>query len=140
MAAAVEKARPPLVRKSRRIVASVALLVLEGFLLPSAWFRWFPFDQHKGWTVLIAIASVGVAILLMFLWFLAALVFRLRFQFSILSLLLLMVVVAIPFSWLAAEMRAGEATAGGGRGRSRRPVGRVSYDYGMRFDVAIGIL
>ena len=30
------------------------LLAVEGFLLLSAWFRWFAFNQHKGWTVLIA--------------------------------------------------------------------------------------
>ena len=84
----------------------VLMLALEGFLLLSAWFRWFPFNQHKGWTVLICIASVGAALLLMFLWFLAALVFRWRFQFSILALLLLVVVVAIPCSWLATEMKA----------------------------------
>ncbi len=84
----------------------VALLALEGFLLLSAWFRWFPFNQHKGWTVLIAIATVGVALLLMLLSFLAALVFRLWFQFSILALLLLVVVVAVPCSWLATEMKA----------------------------------
>ena len=62
---------------SRRIAASLALLALEGFLLLSAWFRWFPFNQHKGWTVLIAWRASGAALLLMFLWFLAALVFRL---------------------------------------------------------------
>ena len=54
----------------------VALLALEGFLLLSVWFRWFPFNQHKGWRCSITMASVGVALLLMFLWFLAALVFR----------------------------------------------------------------
>ena len=64
----------------------LGLLALEGFLLLSAWFRWFPFNQHKGWTVLICLATVGAALVLMFLWFLAALVFRLRFQFSILAL------------------------------------------------------
>ena len=36
----------------------VALLALEGFLLLSAWFRWFAFNQHKGWTVLICLATV----------------------------------------------------------------------------------
>ena len=83
----------------------VALLALEGLLLLSAWFRWFPFNQHKGYTVLITIASVGLALLLMLLWFLAALVFRWQFQFSILSLLLLVVVVAAPCSWLATAMK-----------------------------------
>ena len=105
MAAAPEQAR----RRWFRITPDrcvLGLLALEGFLLLSAWFRWFPFNQHKGWTVLIAIAAVGAALLLMFLWFLAALVFRWRFQFSILSLLLLVVVVAVPCSWLATEMKA----------------------------------
>ena len=75
----------------------VALLALEGFLLLSAWFRWFSFNQHKGWTVLIAVGTVGVFFVLMFGWFVLALVFRLRFQFSILSLLVLVVAVALPF-------------------------------------------
>ena len=83
--------------------AVVAILALEGLLLLSAWFRWFPFNQHKGWSVLVCLAAVGVAFVLIFLWFLAALVFRWRFQFGILSLLLLVVVVAVPFSWLAVE-------------------------------------
>ena len=98
MAAVAEKTR----RRWIRITPDrcvVALLALEGFLLLSAWFRWFPFNQHKGSTVLITIASVGVILLLMFLWFLAALVFRWRFQFSILALLVLTLVVAVPFSW-----------------------------------------
>jgi hypothetical protein len=81
------------------------LLVLEGLLLLSEHFRWFAFNQHKGWTVLIVVASVGVAMLLMLLWFAAALLFRCRFQFSIRSLLVLTVAVAIACSWLAVEMR-----------------------------------
>ena len=92
----------------------LGLLAVEGFLLLSEHFQWFAFNRHKGWTVLIGMADVVVAMLLMFLWFLAALIFRWRFQFSIRSLLLLTVVVAIPCSWLAVEMEAGEETAGGG--------------------------
>ena len=111
--AAILWAWPPLLKKpaaagsaSRPIAGVLALLVLEGFLLLSEWFRRFPFNQHKGWSVLICLAAVGAALVLMFLWFLAALVFRLRFQFGILSLLLLVVVVAVPCSWLATEMKA----------------------------------
>ena len=84
----------------------LGLLAVEGFLLLSAWFQWFAFNQHKGWSVLICLATVGAAFVLMLLWFLAALVFRWRFQFGILALLLLVVVVAVPFSWLATEMKA----------------------------------
>jgi hypothetical protein len=83
----------------------VGLLAVEGLLLLSEWFRWFPFNQHKGWTVLIAVASVGVALLAMFVWLAASLLFRWRFQFTIRALLVLVVVVAIPCSWLAVEMK-----------------------------------
>ena len=100
----------------------VALLALEGFLWLSERFRWFAFNEHKGWTVLICLATVGMAFLLMFLWFLAALVFRRRFQFSILSLLVLTVVVAIPCSWLATEMKQARKEREAGR-KFRRPAG-----------------
>jgi beta-lactamase regulating signal transducer with metallopeptidase domain len=54
----------------------LALLAVEGFLLLSERFHWFAFNQHKGYTVLIALASVGVAMLLMLAWFGVALLFR----------------------------------------------------------------
>ena len=94
------------------------LLAVEGFLVLSERFQWFAFNQHKGWTVLIAVASVGVFLLLMLLWFLAALVFRWRFQFSILSLFVLTVAVALPCSWLATEMKAAREQRGEELGNS----------------------
>ena len=106
----------------------LGLLALEGFLLLSEWFQWFAFNRHKGWTVLIAVASVGVAFVLMFLWFLAALVFRRRFQFSILSLLVLTVVVAIPCSWLATEMKQARKQREAVE-EIKKAGGRVAYDY-----------
>ena len=105
MAAAAEKARRRwFVPTPSRLLP--VLLAVEGLLWLSERFKWFAFNQHKGWTVLIAVAAVGVFFLLMFLWFLAALVFRLRFQFSLLSLFVLTVAVALPFAWLATEMKA----------------------------------
>ncbi len=83
----------------------LGLLAAEGFLLLSERFRWFACNQHKGWTVLVALATVGLALLLMFLWFAAALIFRCRFQYSLRSLLLFVVAVAVPFSWLATQMQ-----------------------------------
>jgi hypothetical protein len=82
------------------------LLLVELILLISERFRWFPFNEHKGWTVLIAIASVGVTIVLALLWIATALCFRWRFQFSLRLLLVLTVAAAVPFSWLAVEMQA----------------------------------
>ena len=81
------------------------LLGIEGCLWLSERFRWVSFNQHKGWTVLIAVATVGVFLLLMLLWLVAALLWRFRFQYSIRSLLVLTVAVAIPFSWLGVEMK-----------------------------------
>jgi hypothetical protein len=59
------------------------LLAVEGFLLLSEWFGWFAFNQHKGWTVLIAVAVVGLTLLIMLFWLAAALLFRCRFQYSL---------------------------------------------------------
>ena len=79
----------------------MGLLVVECLLWLSERFGWLPWP--KGWAVLIAVASVAVALLVMLLWFITALLFRWRFQFSIRSLLVLTVAVALPFSWLAVE-------------------------------------
>ena len=80
-------------------------MAIEALLLLSERFCWFPFNHHKGWAVLIALASVVAMLLLAFLWFVVALVFRWRFQFTIRSLLALMVAVAVSCSWLGTEMR-----------------------------------
>lgn len=68
-------------------------------------FQWFGFNQHKGWTVLIAVAAVGAAMLLTLLWWLASLIFRWRFQFGIRSLLLFVLVSSPAFGWLGIEMK-----------------------------------
>jgi hypothetical protein len=83
----------------------LGLLLLEGFLLLSEQSRWFAFDEHKGWTVLIAAASVALAIPLILLWCLVGLLFRQRVQFSLRSLLTFVLVCAVACSWLATEMR-----------------------------------
>ena len=83
----------------------IALLPIEGLLFLSERFRWFPFNEHKGWTVLIAVAVVCLAVVLLLLWLGVSLVFRRRFQFSIRSLLLFVVVVAVVCSWLAVKMQ-----------------------------------
>ena len=83
----------------------IALLVVEVLLLLSEQFSWFGFNEHKGWPVLIAIASVVIVLFAMLLWFAVGVVFRWKFQFSIRSLLALAVLVAIPCSWLAVERK-----------------------------------
>ncbi len=84
----------------------LGLLAVEGLLWLPDRFHWFPFNEHKGYAVLIAAASVAGAMSLMLLWLAAALVFRWRFQYSIRSVLVLAVVVAMLCSWFAVAMRA----------------------------------
>ena len=81
------------------------LLVVEGLLWLSERYQWFWFNEKKGWTVLIAVASVGVMIVLMLLWFVASVILRWQFQFSIRSLLMLTIAVAIPCSWMMQEIK-----------------------------------
>jgi hypothetical protein len=71
-------------------------LAMTGLLFLSERYRWFWFNEQKGWTVLIAVAEVGVVMLAMPFWFVIALLFRRRFQFSIRSLLLLVVALLSP--------------------------------------------
>jgi hypothetical protein len=116
-----------------------ALLVVDCVLPLSDRFGWFPFNEHKGWAVLINMAIVGLASALMFSWFATALLFRWRFRFTIRSLLAMMVVVAIPCSWMAVAMQNAE--------RQRRAVeaisksgGSVAYDFELEVDRIIARL
>jgi hypothetical protein len=83
----------------------IGLLLVVGLLWLSERFQWFGFNHHKGWTVLIAVATVGVATLVMLLWWIASLIFRWRFQFGIRSLLQFCLASSIAAGWLAAEMK-----------------------------------
>jgi hypothetical protein len=83
----------------------IGLLIVEGLLWLSERFQWFPFNQHKGYTVLVTVATVAAAILFMVLWCVASFLLHWRFQFSICSLLVLAVAVAVPCSWLSWEMK-----------------------------------
>jgi hypothetical protein len=81
----------------------VGLLLVIGLLWLSDCFQWFGFNQHKGWTVVIAVAAVGVAMILMPMWFVISLVFHRRFQFGIRSVLAFCLVCSIAAGWLAVE-------------------------------------
>jgi hypothetical protein len=81
----------------------IGLLAVQVFLLLSEQFQWFPFNEKKGWTVLIAVGVVGVALLVMLVWGLVYLLLRRRFQFSFRSLLVFLVAVSVPLGWLTWE-------------------------------------
>ena len=105
----------------------LASMAVTGLLFLSERWRWFSFNEKKGWTVLIAVAGVGVVLVAMLLWWLVALVFRWRFQFGIRTMLILTVAVALPCSWLAVEMKKAreQKTVVDGI----RPLTDVWYDY-----------
>lgn len=83
----------------------VGMLVVQALLLLSERFRWFAFNEKKGWTVLIAVGVVCVAVLVMLIWTLVCLCFRWRFQFGVRSLLLFLVVSSVPLGWFAWQMQ-----------------------------------
>jgi hypothetical protein len=86
-----------------RFVAGLLLVVCLLWL--SDRFQWFGFNHHEGWTVLIAVATVGVAAVTMLLWWAAALIFARRFQFGIRSLLAFCLACSIAAAWFAVEMK-----------------------------------
>ena len=85
-----------------RLIAG--LFALEPLLFLSDRFRWFGFGHHKGWAVLIALASLVAVIVLLESWTALAVVLRWRMQFSVRSLLALTVAASVALSWLATEM------------------------------------
>jgi hypothetical protein len=82
----------------------ITMLVVEALLRLSERFDWL--GWHKGYAVLIGVASAGIGLMFLLFWFAVALVFRWRFQFSIRSLMLVVVTAALPCSWLAVDMQA----------------------------------
>ena len=83
----------------------LGLLVVECLLWLSERFRWFCFNDHKGWTVLIAVAvgrrgDAAHAALVH-----RRLLFRWRFQFLSGRCWCWSLAVALPCSWLAVEMK-----------------------------------
>ncbi len=106
----------------------LGLFVIEGILFLSERFRWFIFNEHKGWTPLIALACVGLTIIALVVWFVAALVCRRSFQFRLWSLLLLALAIAIPCNWVRirvkkARLQSETAAA------IRKDGGQALYDY-----------
>jgi hypothetical protein len=80
-------------------------------------FQWFPFNEHKGRTVLIAVGVVGVAIVVMLVWGVVCLLLRRRFQFGVRSMLVFLVAVSVPLGWFAWEMQRARCSVRDGRGR-----------------------
>ena len=105
------------------------LLAIEGFLFLSERFQWFAFNEKKGYTVLIAVAAVGLVVVVMLVWLLVSLLFHWRFQFSVRSLVVLVVVVAIPCCWLPVKMREAERQRKEVEAIHRAWLGEVLYDY-----------
>ena len=104
------------------------LLAAEGILFLSEHFHWFAFNEKKGWTVLIAVASVGLAMLLLLVGLAASIIFCWRFQFGIRSLLVMVLVAAIPCGWLGVEIKKAKRIEAAVQAIGKHG-GTVLYDY-----------
>ena len=80
------------------------LILVVGLLWSSKCFQWSGFNNHKGWTVLIAIVAVALWAAASTVRRIGAIVCRRRFQFSLRSLLLFFMAASIACSWLGVDM------------------------------------
>ena len=103
-------------------------LAVTGLLFASERWRWFWFNDHKGWTVLIAVAGVGVVLMVTAVLWAVALLLRWRFQFGIRTLFVLTVAVALPCSWLGVKMKKAKEQREAVR-EVLRAEGFLKYDY-----------
>lgn len=108
----MKDSRPPK-RKRRRFQLTpdrlmLGLLAVEGFLLLSERFCWFPFNEKKGWTVLVAVAAISLAFLFQLSWLAVSLLLGRWFQFSLRSLLAMVLAVSVACSWLSVEVQEGK--------------------------------
>jgi hypothetical protein len=99
----------PTTRKPRWYVPTpakflFAVLVMQGVLFLSAHYRWFWFNERKGYTVLITVAATAVALLLFLGCVVVSRFFKSKSQFSLTTLLLMVPVMAIPCGWLVREI------------------------------------
>lgn len=82
----------------------LAVVLMQGTLFLSSSFRWFWFNQHKGYTVLIAVVATAILLLLFVIVAAASWFIKSKAQFSLATLLLLILIMAVPCGWLAREM------------------------------------
>jgi hypothetical protein len=74
-------------------------------LFASERWRWFWFNEHKGYTVLLAVAVVCAVLILLAAWMLLALLFRRRAQFGLRTLIVFVTLCALVCSWLGVRMK-----------------------------------
>lgn len=111
-----------------------AVLLIQGVLYLSAHYRWFWFNERKGYTVLITFAASAFLLLLLVGWVGISRFFKTRQQFGLATLLLIVPVMAIPCGWLAHELTlAREQRDFAAKLHSRG--GWVAYNRGSSFDL-----
>lgn len=81
-----------------------AILLLQAGLYLSSNYHWFWFNDHKGLTVLVAVAVTAPLLLLVSAWVVVGRFFGAKTQFSLAALLLIVPVAGIPCGWLAREI------------------------------------
>lgn len=130
----------PKSRRPRWYVPTLAkflfgVLVMQGVLYLSAHYRWFWFNERKGYTVLITVAATAIALLLLVGFVVASRFFKAKAQFGLSTLLLMVPVTGVPCAWLAREIelarRQRDALAWINAGRGYGHLSRVVISIGL---------
>lgn len=111
-----------------------AVLLMQGVLYLSAHYRWFWFNERKGYTVLITFAASAFLLLLLVGWVGISRFFKTRQQFGLATLLLIVPVMAIPCGWLARELTLAREQRDFAATLDSRS--KVGYNQGSSFDLA----
>jgi hypothetical protein len=82
----------------------VGVLMVQGVLFLSAHYRWFWFNERKGYTVLTTVAVTALVLLALALFVLVSQLSKANTQFRLATLLLLGPVIAVPCGWLTREI------------------------------------
>jgi hypothetical protein len=106
------------------------------FLWLSECCGWFEFNEHKGYTVLVAVAVIAPLFPLVLLWLLVCWLFRWRLRFGVRGIVLLTVTLALPFGWLGISMVQAWQQRNAVQYARKSLGAHVEYDY--EFDPARG--
>jgi hypothetical protein len=105
----------------------LAVLVMQGILFLSAHYRWFWFNERKGYTVLITVGATAVALLFLVAAVLLSRFFKSKAQFSLATLMLAVPVVGFPCAWLGKEINLAQRQQMDARSIHKHWGGQVFY-------------
>lgn len=113
-----------------------AVLLLQLGLYLSEQYRWFSFNEYKGYTVVLVVAATSILLPLMFAWIVASRFVGGKLQFDLATLMLIVLVIAVPLSWLARELHLARQQRDVAALHSRGYHSSVRYNYSSPDELA----